>query len=502
MSLGTQKKQIAWPYIPQPGKQTEFDKAFHPKLPYDFIGFGGARGGGKSMSLRGILFKLCCWRPMHAAIVRKTITMLENNHIEPMKTEIKDFIDNGLVTYDGRSRTFNFANGSSLSFRYCRRDSDLDGWQGQGFDIIGFEEATHFTTHQLNFMATSNRTSPIAEKYGTEYRPRKAYTFNWGGPGHREMKRIFWDGFIMGDKSVYGIEEDPRRYIFFFAKVSDNPALIKKSPQYVRELAGFKGAMFAAHAIGDPYAFAGAMFQMFERAHVVEPFEVPDNWPIYGAMDRGTAAPCSFGIYTRSPEGRVYKVDHYYEKGRKVTEHADAIANFISDCKWISNPPSFVVAGHDCFSRHSRFEIQSHEFTWADVFRERGINLIPAVRDRVQRAQAMMDYLDFEYDYSKDKLVREPKLQFFKGQEETLERFQALEPDEKEPERVSQDENVEDHDYDETSFMLASALKVGLPKENTEDPIDRDKDWGRGEDEAFFEKEADPVDNEHWTNFM
>ncbi|MFW5901280.1 MAG: terminase large subunit domain-containing protein [bacterium] len=455
-----------------------------------------------SYMLRGILFKLCCWKPMHVVIVRKTIAMLDTNHIEPMKTEIKDFVDNGLITYDGRNRSFNFSNGSVLSFRYCRRDSDLDGWQGQGFDIIGFEEATHFSKHQLNFMGTANRTSPVAEKYGTEYRPRMAFTFNWGGPGHREMKRIFWDGFIMGDKSAYAPEEDPNRVIFFFAKVTDNPLLIKKSPQYVRKLASLKGAMFRAHAIGDPYAFAGAMFQMFERAHIVEPFKVPKEWPVYGAMDRGTSAPCSFGIYTRSPTGMVYKVAHYYEKNRKVTQHAEAIARFIENCEWISTPPSFIVAGHDCFSRQSRFEILSHEFTWADVFRDHGLHLVPGVRDRVQRAQAMMDYLDFEYDYSKDKLVREPKLQFFKGQEITLERLQALEPDENEPERVAQSDNIEDHDYDETSFMIASAIKYNAPKDEPKPDLDANEDWGRAEDEAFFEGEHEIEDPEDWTNFM
>lgn len=56
-----------------------------------------------------------------------------------------------------------------------------------------------------------------------------------------------------------------------------------------------------------------------------EPFEIPDNWPLYGSYDYGTYNPCSFGVYAFEGIDRAYKIDEIVERGLSVHEQASMI---------------------------------------------------------------------------------------------------------------------------------------------------------------------------------
>ena len=58
-----------------------------------------------------------------------------------------------------------------------------DRYQGQEYEVIGFEEATSFEPDWLTFIATCLRTTR------TDFTPRIYYTCNPGGPGHAYIKR-------------------------------------------------------------------------------------------------------------------------------------------------------------------------------------------------------------------------------------------------------------------------------------------------------------------------
>jgi hypothetical protein len=55
---------------------------------------------------------------------------------------------------------------------------------------------------------------------------------------------------------------------------------------------------------------------------IQEPFEIPENWPIYAGYDYGTHNPCAFGVYTFESMDRCYKIDEIVESGLTVHQQA------------------------------------------------------------------------------------------------------------------------------------------------------------------------------------
>ena len=134
--------------IPNP-KQAEFFRSTARHTAY-----GGARGGGKSWAMRRKLVLLALNYPgLNVLIMRRTLPELRENHVIPLLKELK-----GAAKYNAAERVFKFPNGSRLRLGYCDSASDVYQYQGQEYEVIGLEEATHFTEEQMQFLTTCNRT--------------------------------------------------------------------------------------------------------------------------------------------------------------------------------------------------------------------------------------------------------------------------------------------------------------------------------------------------------
>ena len=177
------------------------------------IAYGGARGGGKSWAMRRKLVLLAMRYPgLKLLLLRRTLPELRANHILPLQRELA-----GYAAWSGAERAFRFPNGSRLVMGYCDSDSDCAQYQGQEYEVIGFEEATNFEPDWLTFIATCLRTTR------TDFVPRIYYTCNPGGPGHAYIKRLFID-------RAFRDGEDPADYVFIPAKVYDNQVLMQRDP--------------------------------------------------------------------------------------------------------------------------------------------------------------------------------------------------------------------------------------------------------------------------------
>ena len=117
-----------------------------------FVGYGGARGGGKSWAMR-TKFVLMCFRyaGLKALLLRKTLPELKENHLIPLIRLLGES-----VNYKASERTFEFPNGSYLKLGYCDSENDVLQFQGQAYEVIGLEEATHFTEFQFQAISESN----------------------------------------------------------------------------------------------------------------------------------------------------------------------------------------------------------------------------------------------------------------------------------------------------------------------------------------------------------
>ena len=123
----------------------EKQKLFLAEKKHKYIGYGGARGGGKSWAVRTKAILSCLkYGGLRVLIVRRTYPELVENHIKPLRKQLT-----GIAKYNDKDKTLTFLNGSEIKFMYCRNDKDLDNLQGQEYDLIFIDEATHLSEYQI-----------------------------------------------------------------------------------------------------------------------------------------------------------------------------------------------------------------------------------------------------------------------------------------------------------------------------------------------------------------
>lgn len=268
------------------------------------IGYGGARGGGKSWFVRAKAKMMALrYSGIKILIIRRTYPELINNHINILIPEL-----NGFARYNKSEKVFTFYNDSIIKMGYCSGDQDLLQYQGSEWDVIFFDEATNLSEYQMKTIEACLR--------GTNDFPKRIYyTCNPGGQGHQYIKRIFIDRKYMDG-------EDPDSYEFIQALVRDNDVLMKTMPDYIRQLEALPSKLREAWLNGSWDIYEGQFFEEFRDlpdhyldrryTHVIEPFEIPDTWPIYRCFDWGYNHPFACLWATVSPDGVLYIILELY----------------------------------------------------------------------------------------------------------------------------------------------------------------------------------------------
>jgi hypothetical protein len=141
------------------------------------------------------------------------------------------------------------------------------------------------------------------------------FTGNPGGVGHNWFKRLFVKG-------RYENGEDPDDYIFIPATIDDNTVLMKTNPEYVKVLDSLPEKLRQAHRFGNWDIFDGQFFEEFRDVrnnykdgfftHVIEPFEIPNDWVIYRSFDFGYAKPFSCAWWAVDFDGVAYRILELY----------------------------------------------------------------------------------------------------------------------------------------------------------------------------------------------
>ena len=264
--------------VPNP-RQIEF---FRSEARY--TAYGGARGGGKSWAMRRKMVMLALRHAnLKLLLLRRTLQELRENHVLPLQSELA-----GYATYKKEERSFLFPNGARLTLGYCDCEGDLLQYQGAEYDVIGFEEATHFKEEWIVFISTALRTTK------KDFSPRIYFTCNPGGVGHAYIKRLFLD-------RVYREGEEAENYRFIPALVYDNHVLMQTDPDYAKRLEALPIHKRRAHLYGDWNVYEGQVFEELRNepahyrdrcyTHVIEPFAPPQDWRLYRSFDFGYAKP-------------------------------------------------------------------------------------------------------------------------------------------------------------------------------------------------------------------
>lgn len=147
-----------------------------------YVGYGGARGGGKThVSRVKALGGALTYPGIKILFVRREYPELEQTVILPMRK----MIPAELASYNATMHMFFFVNGSTIKFGHYGDRDDVE-YQGQEYDWIFVDEATQFTEGQFRTLGACLR--------GSTKIPRRMYlTCNPGGIGHLWVKRLFVD---------------------------------------------------------------------------------------------------------------------------------------------------------------------------------------------------------------------------------------------------------------------------------------------------------------------
>ncbi len=275
-----------------------------------YVAFGGARGGGKSFAVRVKAVLLALAHPgIKCMIVRRTYPELRENHILPI-CQLLSCVGEAspLAEYNDAQKHIRFRNGSRILFRYCDTDADAERFQGTEVDVLFVDEATQQSEERMKRLVACVR--------GVNTHPKRIYyTCNPGGVGHAWVKRLFID-------RRYREGEDAADYRFIRSLLTDNHALMRADPDYLKQLQSLPPKLRRAWLDGDWDIFEGQFFEDFvddERhyldrvhTHVIEPFSPPPHWRVYRSFDWGYHRPFSCGWWAVDEGGVAYRILEYY----------------------------------------------------------------------------------------------------------------------------------------------------------------------------------------------
>jgi phage terminase large subunit len=341
------------------------------------IGYGGARGGGKSHWLLAQMGADDCQRvPGLKCLLLRKVGKANLEHFEDLRRRLFGKLGHEFSAFRG---VLSFNNGSRIIAGHFQNEKDIDAYLGLEYDVIGIEEATTLTARKYQDITTCCRTSK------PNWRPRIYSTTNPGGVGHGWYRKKFIEPW------QWRAETDTR---FIAARVTDNRW---NNPEYIRVLQGLNGWQRRAWLDGDWDIAAGQFFTTFRReVHVIDDFDDTRAREWFAALDYGFAhyTVCLLGC--RDGEGNVFVVDEHAERLWLPQRHTPAIKTMIGRWKMgdrrleISNLKRFV-AGADVFSR------QSDGTTIAAQYAKLGITLRVANTDRINGwAEVMQGFGDVD----------------------------------------------------------------------------------------------------------
>ena len=359
--------------------------------------FGGAAGGGKSYGqmVDSMLFALR-YPGSRQLVLRRTFPELEKSLI---RTSLALF-PHEIYSFNSSSHVGKFKNGSIIDFGYCATENDVYQYQSAEYDVIRFDELTHFTEAQYVYL--------ISRVRGANSYPKQIKSStNPGGVGHGWVKERFVNA---GKRGVAFTGEDGMSRIFIPALLDDNRFLCRGDPNYKKRLLALPERERKALLFGDWDIFEGQYFTEFSYdRHVIEPFEIPGAWRRFRTIDYGLDRLACLWIAI-SPDGRFFVYREYCKSDLPISEAARAILE-----RTPKNEDVYAtLAPPDLWSRS-----QETGRSKAALFSEFGLNFTKTSNDREAGWLSLKELLHGD----------EPRLRIFSPCTEIIKCLPALQID-------------------------------------------------------------------------
>ena len=428
-----------------PGPQEEFLSAGERDVLY-----GGAAGGGKSFALLADPLRYCHNANHRGLLLRRTLDELTELIDKSRQLYTKAFP--GAKFRESKS-TWHFPSGATIWFTYLDRDKDVTRFQGQAFNWIGIDEITQYPTPYVWDYLRSRLRSTDPELQENLY---MRCTANPGGVGGWWVKKMYIEG-TPENKAFPAFDIDTRKTFvwpsghekagqpLFFrkfvpARLTDNPHLMADG-QYEAMLRSLPDVERKRLLEGDWDVAEGAAFPEFSRTkHVVEPFDLPTNWPRIRAADYGYSAPSCVLWGAIDWDNNIWVYRELYAKHLTAEQLADRIL----EAEQIDPLPHYTVLDSSCWNK------TGFGPSIAEVMMRQGVRWTPSDRNRIQGK------MEIHRRLADDPYTKEPRVRFFSTCQNIVKQVAGIPLSKTNSEDV--DTKAEDHAYDALRYMMMTRM--------------------------------------------
>lgn len=227
-------------------------------------------------------------------------------------------IDEG-VRWNQKESMFTFTCGYKIQYGQCQHADDWENYFSSEYTHIAFDELVAFEEEQYDQISGRCRTTdPVLCDMLKVRSMSNPLMRQEDGPkiavsDPHWVRRRFVDEAPMGrithERPIH-MEDgtiEKHTYIYLPARLRDNPNK-EFVRQYEKTLRGKKAHIRKAMLEGDWYAVAGGFHadDWNPDIHVCRPFEIPEDWPQFRAMDWGFKTYGTIGWFAMDPDDNLW----------------------------------------------------------------------------------------------------------------------------------------------------------------------------------------------------
>jgi phage terminase large subunit len=292
----------------------------------------GPAGTGKSRAcLEKLHLMALSNEGMRGLIVRKTRESLGSTALVTYREHVaKEALATGIVSFYGGSAEeppqYRYSNGSRIMIGGMDKPTKI---MSSEYDVAYAQEAIELTTTDWENITTRLRNGVVSfQQLIADCNPDK--------PDHWLHQRCLGSSTTM---IRCRHEDNPVLY-------NADGTLTERGKAYISKLDALTGVRYKRLRLGLWVAAESQVYESFDPTiHLIDQFDIPDDWIRWITVDFGYTAPFSAQWWAEDGDGRLYLYRQIYRTRRLVEDHARHILRLVRRCKQCCGSKA---ADHDC----------------------------------------------------------------------------------------------------------------------------------------------------------